>query len=94
LEFWKNLRNYSDEVYIHEDKIEYIQEYNERINTNLTGRVALLQIIVLNDTKIFCDDKYNQTSLKTKEGKYLTCGNGTYYDVEKLKWNNSIISWN
>ena len=79
---FENLRNYSDEVYIHEDKIEYIQEYNERINTNLTGRVALLQIIVLNDTKIFCDDKYNQTSLKTKEGKYLTCGNGTYYDVE------------
>ena len=31
---FENLRNYSDEVYIHEDKIEYIQEYNERINTN------------------------------------------------------------
>ena len=78
---FENLKNYSDEVKIHDEKTEYIPEYNERINTNLTGRVALLQINVLNDTKIFCDEKYNQSSIKTKEGKYLTCGNGTYYDV-------------
>ena len=64
-----------------EEFYDYIEIYNEQINRNITGRVSLVQINVLNDIKVFCDDKYNQTSLKSKEGKYITCGDGEFYDV-------------
>ena len=58
-----------------------IEEYNKNRNLNITGRVALIQINVLNDTKVYCDDKYNDTMIKIEKGKYLTCGNGKFYDV-------------
>ena len=61
---------------------EYKKIYNERRNMNITGRVALVQINVLNDTRVFCDKKYDDTALKTKENKYLTCGNGKFFEVE------------
>ena len=61
---------------------KYMGLYNERRNTNITGRVALLQIIVLNDTQIFCDDIYNETALRNEKGEYITCGNGKFYDVD------------
>ena len=58
--FW-NIRNISL-------KRKYIEEYNERRNTNITGRVALVPINVLNDIKVFCDKKYDETSLKAENG--------------------------
>ena len=60
---------------------KFIKEYNLRRNMNITGRVALVQINVFNDIKVFCDEKYSNSSLKNKEGNYLTCGKGIFYDV-------------
>ena len=34
---------------------KFIKEYNLRRNMNITGRVALVQINVFNDIKVFCD---------------------------------------
>ena len=48
---------------------------------NITGRVALVQINVLNETKVFCDEKYNDRAIKAENGNCLTCGKGIYYDV-------------
>ena len=65
-------------------KKKYIEEYNERRNMNITGRVALVQINVLNDTKVFCDKKYDKFAIKSKEGKLIACGEGPFYDVENM----------
>ena len=81
---------YSDETYLDIGKglriikidKKYKEIYNERRNMNITGRVALVQINVLNDTKVFCDKKYDESSIKTKEGQYLTCGESKFYDIE------------
>ena len=51
---------------------------------NITGRVALLQINVLNDIKIFCDKKYDEFAIKSKEGILIACGEGKFYDVENM----------
>ena len=61
---------------------KYEEFYNENRNINITGRVALVQINVLNDIKVFCDDSYNNNSLKSKEGMYITCGDGEFYNIE------------
>ena len=45
-------------------KNKYIEEYNERRNMNITGRVALVQINVVNDIKVFCDKKYDEFARK------------------------------
>ena len=63
---------------------EYINEYNERRNMNITGRVALVQINVLNNIKVFCDEKYIEFFVKSKEGKLIACGEGNFYDVENM----------
>ena len=60
----------------------YFDIYNERRNKNITGRVALVQINVLNDTRVFCDDKYSETSIKDNKGQHITCGKGQFYDIE------------
>ena len=36
----------------------------------------------MNNTKVFCDEKYNNTSLKDKEGKNITCGISKFFNVE------------
>ena len=82
---YENLSEFSDTLWsswTSDLNEKYISMYNERINTNITGKVALLQINVLNDTQIFCDDKYNATSLRNEEGEYITCGFGKFYDVD------------
>ena len=71
-------------IYDNAQKEKYIEEYNERRNKDITGRVALVQINVLNDTKVFCDKKYDKYALKTNEGKLIACGEGTFYDVENV----------
>ena len=65
-------------------KEEYIEEYNKRRNFNITGRVALVQINVLNNIKVFCDKKYDEFALRTKEGELIACGQGTFYNVENM----------
>ena len=32
--------------------------------------------------KVFCDEKYINTSIKKEDGTFLTCGLGKFYDVE------------
>ena len=61
---------------------KYIEEYNERRNMNITGKVALVQINVLNDIKVFCDKKYDEFALKNNKNEYIACGGGKFYDVE------------
>ena len=58
---------------------------------NITGRVALVQINVLNDINIFCDKKYDQYALKSKEGKLIACGEGKFYDVENVNEITQLI---
>ena len=41
----------------------------------------MVQINILNDIKVFCDKNYDNSAIKTNDGKYLTCGDGTFYDV-------------
>jgi len=65
-------------------KEKYIEEYNERRNMNITGRVAIVQINVLNDTKVFCDEKYDEYALKTEDGELIACGEGFFYDVQNV----------
>ena len=78
------LKEYSDDTIknINDDDLEkYTTIYNERRNFNITGKLALVQINVLNDTKIFCDKKYDETALKLNN-KLITCGKGKFYDVK------------
>ena len=63
---------------------KYIEIFNERRNKNITGKVALVRINVFDDIKVFCDEKYDETSLKTEDGKYLICGEGEFYEVENV----------
>ena len=72
-------------------KNKYIKEFNERRNMNITGRVALVQINVKNDLKIFCDKKYDEFAILSEEGKLLACGGGQFYDVENV---NEIVQLN
>ena len=50
---------------------EYLEIYNDRRNRNITGRVALVQINVLNDTQVYCDDKYKKLPSKQKKENIL-----------------------
>ena len=79
----EEIYNYSDsfDYGFEEFDEKYIEFYNEQRNLNITGRVALVQINVLNDIKVFCDDKYNNTSLKSKEGISITCGDGEFFNI-------------
>ena len=63
---------------------KYKEYYDQQRNINITGRVALVQINVLNDIKVFCDDKYSNISLKSKDGMYITCGDGKFFNVDNV----------
>ena len=79
------ISKYSDELItnIDEDIFSiFTDSYNERRNLNITGKVALVQINVQNDTKVFCDKKYDASAIKTDKDKLLTCGKGIFYDVK------------
>jgi len=80
----EEISNYSDlfDYTMEELDEKYKEFYDEKRNINITGRVALVQINVLNDIKVFCDDSYNNNSLKSKEGMYITCGDGEFYNIE------------
>ena len=77
---------YSDEYYwtIEEEELDqkYKDFYDEHRNINITGQASLVQINVSNDIKVFCDSKYNDTSLKSKEGINITCGDGKFFNIE------------
>ena len=83
---FERIKHYSDEIIwsIEEEKIDkYTKIYDERRNLNITGRVALVQINILNDTKVFCDKKYDNTAIKSiNDNRLLTCGYGLFFDVE------------
>ena len=49
---------------------------------NITGKVALVQINILDDINVFCDKKYDDSTIKNEYGDYLTCGEGKFYEVE------------
>ena len=84
------LNNYSDSIFRYVDmglknyqiNQTYKDIYDERRNINIMGRVALIQINILNDIVVFCDKKYDESAIKNQEGKYLTCGEGKFYDIE------------
>ena len=82
---FETIEKYTDEIISNIDEVQlnykYKNEYDERRNMNIIGRAALVQINVLNDTKIFCDKKYDNTTLKTKKGKFINCGEGKFYEV-------------
>ena len=77
---FETIAEYSDDFYSTDQN--NFQKYNEQRNTNITGKVALVQINVLNDTKVFCDNEYNDTALKAENGTLITCGNKKFYEVE------------
>ena len=56
------------------DEISKI-EYEKTRNYNIIGRTSLLEINILDDIKVFCDEKYNEN-----DKKY--CDNKIFYDVE------------
>ena len=62
---------------------DYIKEYDKRRNTDIIGKVALLQINVLNDFKVSCDKKFNEFAIKNEyyPYNYIACGGGKFYDI-------------
>ena len=83
--FYGNYKIYNNNVFQYaEEEENEINEtsYNKNRDLNIIGRVALIQINITNDIKVFCDKKYDNTCVKSKGGKCLTCGEGTFYDVE------------
>ena len=66
------------------DKDDIVNQFNERRNMNIIGKVALIQINVLDDIKVFCDKNYDETTLKDKEGNNIICQKGKFYDVENV----------
>ena len=62
------------------DEYEYI--YNESRNFNIIGKAALIQIKVLNDIKVFCNEVNDFSCIKNNKGKCETCGEGKYNEVE------------
>ena len=72
---YEKILNYSDETFWNIDddilKEQYIKDYNKRRNMNIIGKVALVQINILNDTKVFCSQKYDEFALKSEEGNFI-----------------------
>ena len=74
--------------YINEDSMTYddLDEceniYSEDRNFNIIGKAALIQINVLNDIKVFCDEVNDFSCLKNNNEKCLTCGKVKFYNVE------------
>ena len=81
------IKNYSDDIYWNEDnntlKDDFIKEYNERRNMNITGKSALVPIYIFDDIKVFCDKKYDEFALK-QDNRFIDCGEGVFYDVENV----------
>ena len=86
---YEKLKNYTDKTVtnINEDLLikKYIKIYNERRNLDITGKLASIQINALNDIKVFCDTKYDSSSIKSYYNKLSTCGKGKFYDEMKMK---------
>ena len=80
------IQNCSDQTFwnTHNDELreKFIEEYDERRKMNISGRVALVQINILNNIKVFCDKKYDEFALKNGENELIACGYGKFYDVE------------
>ena len=88
---YEKIKNVSDNIFWEIDdeekdtlKEEFINEYNERRNLNIIGKVSLVQINVLNDIKVFCDKKYDEFALKNENDIYIACGGevGIFYDID------------
>jgi len=74
---------YNNENYMaNEEFDEYENIYNKDRNFNIIGKAALIQINVLNDIKVFCNEEYYSSCLKNNFEKCITCGKGKFYDVE------------
>ena len=75
--------NSVDEINTYDQKLldEYSEFYENNRNKNIIGKAALVQINILDDIKIFCDEKIDETCLKSNN-TCLTCGKGKFYDVE------------
>ena len=82
------IQNCSDQTFwnTHNDELreKFIEEYDERRKMNISGRVALVQINLLNNIKVFCDKKYDEFALKNGENELIACGYGKFYDVKML----------
>jgi len=85
---WTMIDSSSLFQYINEDSMTFddLDEceniYSEERNFNIVGKAALIQINVLNDIKVFCDEANDFSCLKNNNEKCLTCGKGKFYDVE------------
>ena len=85
------VENNADDIFwFPDDNEELIEQYNNRRKKNIIGRAALIQINILNDTKVFCDSQYDNSCFK-KDKNCLTCGNGKFYEVEN---DNEITQYN
>ena len=81
-----NSDGYFSNVKYYESKYYYIEEYNKKRNTDILGKVALIQINVLNDFEVSCDREYNEFAIKRKyyysySDYYMACGGGKFYDI-------------
>ena len=63
----KNSDGYLSNEENNKSKNYYIEEYDRRRKTDIVGKVALLQINVLNDFKVSCDKKYDEFAIKKKK---------------------------
>jgi hypothetical protein len=61
---------------------KYINVYDTRRNLNIIGKASLFQINVLEDIQVFCNKEYDDKCLKSNDNKCLTCGEGTYYNID------------
>ena len=43
---------------------------------------------VLNNTKVFYDNKNNDSAIKSNEEQYMACGDGKFYDMERKTQKN------
>ena len=69
-----------------ETKEQFLQRYeniySKKRNFNIIGKAALVQINVLNDIEVFCNEINDFSCLKYNNGTCRTCGEGKFYDVE------------
>jgi len=82
---YKNIQKYSNSMkwnFIDEEQEEYINAYDARRNLNIIGKASLIQINILEDIQVFCNKIYDDKCLKSDDNKCLTCGKGTYYNIE------------
>ena len=56
--------------------------YSEDRNFYIIGKAALVQINVLNDIKVFCNEVNDFSCIQNNNGKCETCGKDKFYEVE------------